>query len=301
MDIGKFIDRFNPKIKKSIRIISPLRLRNYIRKCLIKIDNKRDIYHLEDIQQKVLLGKFKTGENIKLFDYSICINDGTVFLSIYRDVFIKRIYHFVAQCKNPLILDCGSNIGGTILYFKHIYPQARIIGFEPDPLIFSYLEENIKRNGIKGVELIRAALNGKEGIFEFYSDGKQGSRLEHHLRTNLEGWEKHEVRCVRLKNYLTEPVDFMKMNIEGAEWEVLSDCKDRLQLIREMIIEYHHLPGLPRTLHHILGLLDRQGFEYQIYSFDSKPVFCLVPETSYYLLVYAKRIDSVNAVRENSR
>ena len=43
---------------------------------------------------------------------------------------------------------------------------------------------------------------------------------------------------------MTEPVDFLKMNIEGTEWGVLADCKARLRWVREMVIEYH----LPRRM-----------------------------------------------------
>jgi hypothetical protein len=87
------------------------------------------------------------------------------------------------------------------------------------------------------------------------------------------------------------------MNIEGAELEVLADSEDRLRQINEMIIEYHHLPGLPRSLHDILQLLHRQGFEYLINDFDSEtnggvqPPFRLSPESRYFLLIYAKRLD----------
>lgn len=45
------------------------------------------------------------------------------------------------------------------------------------------------------------------------------------------------------------------MNIEGAEFEVLAESSEHLRMVREMIVEYHHLPGLPRTLHKILTLL----------------------------------------------
>jgi hypothetical protein len=65
-----------------------------------------------------------------------------------------------------------------------------------------------------------------------------------------------------------------------------------------MVIEYHHLPGLPRTLHDILSLLHRQRFEYLINHFDYetnpgvRPPFRLSPGSSrYYLLLYAKRLD----------
>jgi len=178
----------------------------------------------------------------------------------------------------------------SILYFKHVYPDARIIGFEPDPAIFPYLKENISRNGLKDVQLIQAALAANEGTLTFYSDGKYGSCLAEHLPTDIpEGWTKYEVPCVRLRDYLTEPVDFLKMNIEGAEWEMLAASEDRLRLVREMVIEYHHLPGLQRTLHKILELLHCQGFEYLINDFDSetnsgvRPPFHLNPNSRYYL------------------
>ena len=75
----------------------------------------------------------------------------------------------------------------------------------------------------------------------------------------------------------------------------MADSGERLRLVNEMVIEYHHLPGLPRTLHHILELLDRQGFEYLINDFDSEtnggvqPPFRLAQESRYFLLLYAKR------------
>jgi hypothetical protein len=64
-----------------------------------------------------------------------------------------------------------------------------------------------------------------------------------------------------------------------------------------MVLEYHHLPELPRTLHKILALLHEKGFEYLVNDFDAetnaavRPPFRLTPDTRYYLLVYARRVD----------
>jgi hypothetical protein len=69
-----------------------------------------------------------------------------------------------------------------------------------------------------------------------------------------------------------------------------------LHHVKEMVIEYHHLPGLPRTLHKILEILDRQGFEYLINDFDAEtngsvaPPFRLASESRYFLLIYAKKL-----------
>jgi FkbM family methyltransferase len=230
--------------------------------------------------------------------YNVRIADGPSFYILYKDIFVQRIYHFDAPRRDPFILDCGSNIGMSILYFKHIYPRARIIGFEPDPAIFSYLRENVDRNGLRNVELVQAALAREEGAPSFLSDGKCGSRLaEYGPIAAPNGVRECRVRCVRLRDYLNEGVDFLKINIEGAEWPVLLDCDGALKNVGQMVIEYHHLPGLPRTLHMLLALLHRNGFEYLVNSFDSetspngRPPFRLTAETRHFLLVYARRLD----------
>jgi FkbM family methyltransferase len=252
--------------------------------------------HLARVRRRI--DSLKPGSTLRFEGYTVRFNDGPNLYILYKDIFVHRIYHFDAMRPDPLILDCGSNIGMSILYFKQRYPRARIIGFEPDPAIVPFLECNIAGNNLKDVRWVQAALScdGEKKIF--FSDGICGSGLAETLtRENSHAWKQYEVSCMRLRDYLTEPVDFLKMNIEGAEYEVLADSEDRLRQIREMIIEYHHLPGLPRSLHQILELLHRQGFEYLINDFDSEtnggvqPPFRLIPESRYFLLIYAKRTD----------
>jgi FkbM family methyltransferase len=283
-------------LKALARKVLPAGVRRWQREIVDWIGGFGTNLHLAQFRRKMWTQK--SGSLLHCLNYIVRINDGPNFYILYKDIFIKRIYHFEAQRPDPLILDCGSNIGMSILYFKHVYPKARIIGFEPDPAIFPYLEENIKRNGLTDVKLMQAAVAGREGRLTFYSDGKYGSCLADHLPADIPSdWQKYEVPCVRLRDYLTEPVDFLKMNIEGAEWEALADSQDRLRQAREMVVEYHHLPGLPRTLHEILALQRRQGFEYLVNDFDSetnggvRPPFRLTPESRYYLLIYAKRMD----------
>ena len=238
----------------------------------------------------------KPGAIMPFLGYSVRINDGANFYVLYHDMVLKQAYRFSAARPNPVIVDCGSNIGMSILYFKHLYPDARIIGFEPDPAIVRYLHENVQMNGLGNVQIVQAAIGGREGRLTFYSDGKYGSCLAHLSSEPIpEGWSKHEVPCVKLSDYLNEPIDFLKMNIEGAEWEALADCGDRLKLIREMAIEYHHLPGVPRTLHKILNFLDEMGFDYVVSDFDlptysgARPPIVLNEKTAYFRQIYATR------------
>jgi FkbM family methyltransferase len=222
------------------------------------------------------------------FGYTLRLTDGPNFYMQYKDEFVRRAYHFDAQRPDPLIIDGGSNIGMSILYFKHVYPRARIIGFEPDPAVLEILTENVTRNHLDGVRLVNAGLGAEAGTASFNPDGTAGGQV---------GSGEMTVRLERLSTYLGEPVDFLKLNIEGQELAVLEEAEaaGKLRNVRELVLEYHGWPGGPQRLGPILNLLDRQGFRYLVHDFDNetcsttKPPFRLTDQTTWFCLVYGKR------------
>ena len=232
----------------------------------------------------------KGGSSTQFLNYTVRMTDGPNFYMQYKDEFIRRIYRFEAERPNPLILDGGSNIGMSILYFKHVYPEARVIGFEPDPHIFGILQENIAQNHLKYVTLINAGLSAQSGPVAFVPDGGAGGRLGRKENSI-------EVETRPLSDYLAEPVDFMKLNIEGEELPVLQEAEanGKLRNIREMVIEYHGWPQEEQRLGALLDLLDRNGFRYLIDNFDNetcsvtKPPFHLPLDAPWFCLVYGRR------------
>jgi hypothetical protein len=76
------------------------------------------------------------GDSTKILQNRIDFVDSVSFLHGYQEIFEEECYSFNASSSYPFIIDCGSNIGLSIIYFKRQYPNARIIGFEPDPMIF---------------------------------------------------------------------------------------------------------------------------------------------------------------------
>ena len=63
---------------------------------------------------------------------------------LYREVFTEQAYCFATDDPGPVVLDCGSNIGMAPLFFKALYPEARIIAFEPAPWACAAIEETIR-------------------------------------------------------------------------------------------------------------------------------------------------------------
>lgn len=239
----------------------------------------------------------RTGKSVTLLGYKVRINHGLTPFHLYEDIFVNHVYHFEAQRPDPFILDCGSNIGMSVLYFKHCYPRARVVAFEPDPTIFEYLRENVAENRLADVQLVQAALASKPGRITLNSDGEVASHIDAYKpEGSTQNWTQVEVPCVRLRDYLAEPVDFMKVNIEGAEWEVLADCEGLLHHVREMNVEYHRLPGVPCTLHLILDLLHRNHFQYVVSDFglamygDPRPPASVEPEARFWRQIYARRM-----------
>ena len=236
----------------------------------------------------------KRGDGVeRCFGYTVRFTDSRDFYIQYKDGFVRGIYNFDSKCSNPLILDGGSNIGMSILAFKRRYPHARIIGFEPDPEIFEILQQNMDKNGLHDVRLINAALGAQSRPANFKQDHSSGGKVE----KNGAPTGSIVVNMEQLSDYLHEPVDFLKLNIEGEELSVLTEAANagKLRNIRELVLEYHGWPHAKQSLGSILNLLDRQGFRYLLHDFDAetcsatKPPFRLTATTSWFCLVYAKR------------
>lgn len=193
--------------------------------------------------------------------HTLHVHDHASFRLGKNEMFKEEVYKFISSKENPYIIDCGSNIGMSILYFKSLYPGARIVGFEADPDIFSFLDKNIKSYNLSDVTVINKAVwDADDETLSFLAEGGAGGRLEQ----KSEQFKFIDVKTARLKNYLTGEVDFLKLDIEGAEYKVITDCADELKLVKYLFIEYHSMPEKEQNLHHILEIASRAGFRYHI-------------------------------------
>jgi hypothetical protein len=76
---------------------------------------------------------------------------------------------------------------------------------------------------------------------------------------------KYKVSTVKLSNYLKQPIDFLKIDIEGAETEVLKDCKDLLCNVENLFVEYHSFVDQPQSLNVLINILFDKGFRIHIH------------------------------------
>lgn len=181
------------------------------------------------------------------------------FLYGVDEIFIDEIYSIELNIDRPVILDCGGHIGLSAIYFKLQHPNAAVTVFEPDAENFKFLKNNLASQGYPDVVLRNEAVWKENTTLTFNSEASMSSKI-----TLDEESQGVSVKAVRLKDELITEIDLLKMDIEGAEYEVLRDIKDKLHLLKNMFIEYHGLFSQQNELMQILTWLTDAGFTFYI-------------------------------------
>ena len=219
-------------------------------------------FHLwySSFEKKIISSKKKKSGKIFLFKKWFYYHHGLAFFETYKEIFHEGIYDFKPQSSKPLIIDCGANMGLSVLYFSKNHPDAKIIAFEPDEQIVPFLRKNICSQELGNVHLIQKAVWIEESVLDFYTDNGMGGRIG----TKYQEQPPKRIRSVKLRDYLNQPVDMLKMDIEGAEYSVLNDCEDKLNNINHIFVEYHSFHDEEQHLEDILLLLKKNGFRYHL-------------------------------------
>jgi FkbM family methyltransferase len=215
---------------------------SWIRKRIIKHQNDQLVKSIEFDQFKVFYKR----------PYEL--------IKTYEELFLEEIYRFETKSTNPLIIDCGANIGLSSIYFKTIYPNATLHAFEPDQVLFNLLKQNIEVNGSKDTHLHQEAVWIEDTTLSFSNKGSEGSHID--LTNNSE----NKVTAIKLDTFLAQfqHIDFLKMDIEGAEFQVVADCLNGLKKVDHFFLEYHGKVGQTKELYTLLQQVESIGFNVYI-------------------------------------
>jgi FkbM family methyltransferase len=174
-------------------------------------------------------GRDRLGVSIRAFGRTghATISDYSHIL-LLEAIFLDGDYAIEPRREPATIVDLGSNIGLSILYFRLRFPDARIIGIEPDPRAFALLQRNAR-----GVTLHHAAVGSEDGTATFWSaPGAVASSLH---RTHA-AQEPVEVPVRRLESLVDEHVDILKLVVEGSEFAVLGSDLSKVDAITGEIL-----------------------------------------------------------------
>jgi len=137
------------------------------------------------------------------------------------------------------IVDVGGHVGSFTLWAAWQAPQARIVVLEPEPRNFADLSRNVDRNGLTDrVECIEAGLAPRSGSIELHVP-------VHRDNTSMFAAAGPSVAVAALSlgdvlERFTEPLDLLKLDCEGAEWEVLPSLSRKVwERLPTIVMECH--------------------------------------------------------------
>jgi FkbM family methyltransferase len=206
-------------------------------------------------------------QSAKVRNFEVWFENSKEFHSLKREIFGEDLYYVELPKKDPLIFDVGAHIGLATLYFNMLYPKAKIVAVEPHPKAIEVLRRNIELNRLEDVEVVEAAIAGEEGKRSFFVD-VDGEWLSSSsfAAGAWNGAQKNTemvVKTILLGDLIEDRVDLLKLDVEGAEEEVLMSLGEKLRKIDRILFEYH--PQKKGSAKKIVDLLHQHGFGVTFY------------------------------------
>jgi FkbM family methyltransferase len=168
---------------------------------------------------------------------------------ILNEIFIEGVYDVpgvdLTACRS--VLDLGANMGVFAFYAASRAPQATVYCVEPSSGNFEILSRNLRRLAPRA-QAFRLAVAGSSGPGFFSLSGNSQN-----LALSAQAADTERVECVTFARLFeltgSRQFDFVKIDVEGAEIDILKACPDEvLQRVGALAIEWHHSAEEAQTL-----------------------------------------------------
>ncbi len=188
-------------------------------------------------------------------------------ISIFDYFYQKKFFIFLKKRgfnKFDLFLDVGAHRGESIKLFSNNFEINKIISFEASPINFNFLQsqEKIYSKKFNKTKIVieNIALGSKNKSVEFKHFNESSSSTIKNIDedsqyfkkkfkllnffNNKNIYQKFEIKIQKLHDYLKQKninsVDFLKIDTEGYEYEILLGLEDKIKLINIIMFEHHY-------------------------------------------------------------
>ncbi len=163
---------------------------------------------------------------------------------------------------DDVVVDIGAHIGGFAVRAARLAHRGEVYAFEASSKNYAMLTENRDLNNVNNLRIHNKAVSGQRGELKFYmpdDNGALGSLLQE-TDSPLEIVQSITLADIIAENHI-ERIDYLKMDVEGAEYDILLNClAETLAKVRRIVMEYHGFEGHARSHLDLVHLLEAQGF-----------------------------------------
>ncbi|MEW6044185.1 MAG: FkbM family methyltransferase [Thermoproteota archaeon] len=194
---------------------------------------------------------------VKEAKFPLYCRPNTTDAQVLWDTFFRK-YHLppTPLNNNPFIMDLGANVGYTIAHFAFLYPRSKIYGVEMNYDNFLVAQKNTERFGDQ-VTLINCAVWHENGIVSYGGDASWGfSITKQNSSDNILHSPAKTIDAI-IDEYGISKIDYLKLDIEGAEKFVLKRSGKWMERTKSMKIEIHP----PADFEESKKILEDEGFK----------------------------------------
>lgn len=185
--------------------------------------------------------------------------------------------------KSPVIIDAGANQGNFIKNVVGLFENPRFIAVECQKGIMPVLIKNVKDINCEVVEAALVGLKRRLSFTEIVGGEKSGETYRYNEWGNIYDYNTPANKNIVKKNYSVngitlseifdtyklDRVDYLKMDIEGAEQEVIENLdKSVADKISQISLEFHSNKNLKNDISIIINKLTYFGFKIEFFTHD---------------------------------
>lgn len=176
------------------------------------------------------------------------------FVGSYRKIYGK--YFWVE--KNETVLDIGAYAGSFAV--EAAKSAKNVLAIEPNPKAYDCLLENVK--GLNNVRTVSLGVWNSKGKLKLYLDQKcpLANSIVNQTGNSFVDIDVDSIDSM-LPSFGFGPVDFVKINVEGAELEVLQGMENALLSVKKLVMDAHHVRDGSPTWPAVCKFLEERGFE----------------------------------------
>jgi FkbM family methyltransferase len=171
----------------------------------------------------------------------VYLRKGKIDMEVYDYVFAQK-YHrpYREHGAAPVILDLGTNIGLSIVDLKLQYPSSVIYGFEMDKENHELAVKNCK--GLEGVTIEHKAIWNERTNMSYRKSGLDDAyKLDQAAGSGTNDVLVETITIPGIiEKYQLREIDYVKMDIEGAELQIFQANLDWLKIVKEIKVEVHY-------------------------------------------------------------